>query len=219
MSVMFLPLRLIPLPVQCVVMSTVLDLAFSRDTSLSEHLDGLNQNVFRIHISDLNSTLYLGFKAGRTWVHPNHTGDVNVDITASTTGFARMCFAHEDPDDLVFQQVLKLSGDSEAMLRFKKLLAAADLKWEDELRASFGDFFGSRVAKAAHALVQAENKVTESSKNSLQNYLNHIQSPNEQRLQTWQAGVEQLCHQIKRNNAKLNRLEQRIIHLKQAENT
>lgn len=219
MSVMFLPLRLIPLPVQCVVMSTVLDLAFSRDTSLSEHLDGLNQNVFRIHISDLNSTLYLGFKAGRTWVHPNHTGDVNVDITASTTGFARMCFAHEDPDDLVFQQVLKLSGDSEAMLRFKKLLAAADLKWEDELRASFGDFFGSRVAKAAHALVQAENKVTESSKNSLQNYLNHIQSPNEQRLQTWQAGVEQLCHQIKRNNAKLNRLEQRTIHLKQAENT
>ena len=109
MSVIFLPLRLIPVPVQCVVMTTVLDLAFSRDPALREDLDGLNHKVFRIHVSDLNSMLYLGFKAGRTWVHPKHDGDVDVHIEATTVGFARMCFAKEDPDDLVFQQVLKLS--------------------------------------------------------------------------------------------------------------
>jgi len=219
MSVMFLPLRLIPLPIQCVVMSTVLDLAFSRETSLKEHLDGLNQKVFRIHVSDLNSTFYLGFKSGRTWVHPNHSGDVSVEISASTTGFARMCFAHEDPDDLVFQQVLKLSGDSEAMLRFKKLLAAADLNWEDELRASFGDFFGSRVAKAAYALVKVESKLTDTSQHALQQYLNHIKSPDEQRLQTWQAGVEQLMHQSNRTTHKLTRLKQRLAHLSKSQNT
>jgi len=219
MSIMFLPLRLIPLPVQCVVISTVLDLAFSRDSALSEHLDGLNQKVFRIHISDLSNTLYLGFKAGRTWVHPNHNGDVDVDITATTIGFARMCFAHEDPDDLVFQQVLKLSGDSEAMLRFKKLLAAADLNWEDELRSSFGEFFGSRVAKAAHALVEAERKLSHRSKQSLQQYLNHIQNPNGQRLQAWQAGVEQLAHQSNRMKHKISRLEQQLSHISTSKNT
>ncbi|MDQ6995350.1 MAG: SCP2 sterol-binding domain-containing protein [Mariprofundaceae bacterium] len=219
MSVMFLPLRLIPLPVQCVVISTVLDLAFSRDTSLKEHLDGLNQTVFRIHVSDLSSTFYLGFKAGKTWVHPMHTGDVAVEITASTSGFARMCFAHEDPDELVFQQVLQLSGDSEAMLRFKKLLAAADLNWEDELRSSFGDFFGTRVAKAAYALVKAEQKISSASKESLQHYLDRIKNPNQQRLQTWQAGVEQLAHQNNRIKTKITRLEHRVEHLQSAKNT
>ena len=216
MSVMFLPLRLIPLPVQCVVMSSVLDLAFSRNALLAEHLDGLNGKVFRIHVVDTQSVMYLGFKSGRTWVHAEHTAEVDVCIEATTTGFARMCFAKEDADDLVFQQVLKLSGDSEAMLRFKKLIAAADLDWEVELRSMFGDFFGTRVAKAAHALVAAEKKISNSSKDALQNYLQRMQTPNQQRLQAWQAGVEQLAHQTSKTKGKLTRLEHRLDALKAA---
>jgi len=210
MSVMFLPLRLIPLPVQCVVMSSVLDLAFSRDANLQEHLDGLNHKVFRIHVSDTNAVMFLGFKSGRTWVHAEHAGEADVRIEATTAGFARMCFAKEDPDDLVFQQVLKLSGDSEAMLRFKKLLAAADLDWERELRATFGDFFGTRVAKAAHALVAAEAKVSATSKDMLQDCLQNMHAPDQQRLQAWQAGVEQLAHQVSKLKGKTTRLEHRL---------
>jgi len=209
MSVMFLPLRLIPLPMQCVVMSSVLDLAFSRDESLHEHLDGLNSKVFRVHVTDTNTVMFLGFKSGRTWVHVEHTDEADVRIEATTAGFARMCFAKEDPDDLVFQQVLKLSGDSEAMLRFKKLLAAADLDWERELRAIFGDFFGTRVAKAAYALVAAEAKVSTTSKGMLQDCLKNMQTPNQQRLQAWQAGVEQLSHQVSKLKTKTTRLEHR----------
>ncbi|MDQ6955199.1 MAG: SCP2 sterol-binding domain-containing protein [Mariprofundaceae bacterium] len=219
MSVMFLPLRLIPLPVQCVVMSSVLDLAFSRDAKLNEHLDGLNGKVFRIHVSDMNTVMFLGFKSGRTWVHTDHQGVVDVRIESSIAGFARMCFAKEDPDDLVFKQVLKLSGDSESMLRFKKLLAAADLNWEQELRAIFGDFFGTRVAKAAHTLVAAEAKFSVSSKGILQDCLENMDTPNKQRLQTWQAGVEQLSHQMSRMKAKLTRLDHRCDALESPQNT
>jgi len=210
MSVMFLPLRLIPVPMQCVVMASVLDLAFSRDKALNSHLDGLNGKSFRIHVKDTGAVMYLGFKSTRTWVHPSFDGTADVQIEATTAGFARMCFAKEDPDDLVFQQVLKLSGDSEAMLRFKKLLAAADLDWEAELRAMFGDFFGSRVAKAAHLLVAAEAKVTSASKSMLEGCLQNMQTPDAQRLQAWQAGVEQLAHQISKAKGKATRLEHRV---------
>ncbi len=213
MSVMFLPLRLIPLPVQCVVVATVLDLAFSRDASLRPHLQGLQGKAFRITVTDMQQTFYLGFRGGKAWVHPKHEGGCDVDIEASTTGFARMCFTDVDPDDLVFEQVLKLSGDSESMLRFKKLLAAADLDWEQELRAAFGEFFGSRVAKAAHALVAAEQRVQQRSQQALQDYLAQMHTPNQERLQTWQAGVEQLAHNISRHKGKLTRLEHRLDHL------
>jgi len=210
MSVMFLPLRLIPLPVQCVVMASVLDLAFSRDANLNEHLDGLNGKVFRIHVTDTNAVMFLGFKSGRAWVHADCSDEVDVRIEATTAGFARMCFAKEAPDDLVFQQVLKLSGDSESMLRFKKLLAAADLDWERELRAIFGDFFGIRVAKAAHALVAAEAKLSSASKAVVQDCLTDMQTPNADRLQAWQAGVEQLSHQVSKLKGKTTRLEHRV---------
>jgi len=216
---MFLPLRLIPVSVQCVVMASVLDLAFYRNEALREHMDGLHGKVFRIHVLDTQSVMFLGFKSGHAWVHPQHNAEADVCIEATTAGFARMCFAKEDPDDLVFQQILKLSGDSEAMLRFKKLLAAADLDWEKELRAMFGDFFGTRVAKAAHALVAAEAKVSATSKDLMQDCFTHIQAPNSQRLQTWQAGVEQLAHQSSQLKGKLTRLEHRTDALSEVADT
>jgi len=210
MSVMFLPLRLIPVPVQCVVLSTVLGLFFARDKTLAPALEGLNGRVFRIHVRDTGAVFYMGFKKGQAWVHPNHVGAVDVEIDATTAAFARLCFAHEDPDELVFEQVLKLSGDSEAMLRFKKLLAQADLDWERELRDAFGDFFGSRVASAAHALVAAERKVTENAQKLLGERLSGMDVPDAERTQAWQAGVEDIHRKIGRVKARVTRIEHRL---------
>jgi len=212
MSVMFLSLRLIPVPVQCVVMTTVLELVFARDEKLKPYLADLEGRVFRIHVRDTNAVMFLGFSRGKPWVHPSCDGEADVRMNATTAGFARMCFGHEDPDDLVFQQVLKLSGDSDAMLRFKKLFHAADLDWERELRATFGDFFGSRVAKAAHLLVEAERKLAEGSKQAVSSSLRQMDLPDGERLQTWQAGVEQVSHKISRIKGRITRLEHRLDH-------
>jgi len=207
---MFLPLRLIPVPVQCVVLSTVLGLFFARDARLKSALEGLDGRVFRIHVRDTNAVFYMGFRRGQVWVHPSHEGDVAVEIDATTAAFARLCFAHEDPDELVFEQVLKLSGDSEAMLRFKKLLAEADLDWERELRSAFGDYFGSRVATAAHALVKAERKMSESAQQLIGKKLVGMQMPTAERTQGWQAGVEDLHRKISRVKARVTRIEHRF---------
>ncbi|NOR73417.1 MAG: hypothetical protein GQ467_06075 [Mariprofundaceae bacterium] len=209
MSVMFLPLRLIPVPVQCVVLSTVLELFFSRDKLLIPLLEALNGKVFRIHVRDTNAVIFLGFKQARPWVHPNHQGEVDVKLDATTAAFARLCFAHEDPDELVFEQVLKLSGDSEAMLRFKKLLAAADLDWERELRSAFGDFFGQRVATAANTLVAAEKKVAAGAQKLLEEQLKSMEIPDAERTQAWQAGVEDLHRKISRLKGRVTKTEHR----------
>jgi len=115
MSLMFLPLRLIPGAVQAVVLGTVLDLFFSRsdaspddgssDKNLAEHLDALDGRVYLIHVRDTGMDFYMGFRAGRPWVHTSCQQEPDVRIDATTAGFARLCFAHEEPDDLVFPQV------------------------------------------------------------------------------------------------------------------
>jgi len=207
MSLMFLPLRLIPAPVQAVVLGTVLDLFFSRDDSLAPLLEGLEGRIFRIHVRDMNTVFYMGFRAGKAWVHTSFDGDADVRIDATTAGFSRLCFAHEDPDDLVFQQVLKLSGDSEAMLRFKKLLQTADIDWERELRAGFGEFFGGRVAQAAKAMIAAESKVSSASHETVRQCLKQMAIPDQERFEAWLSGVEDTRRKISRMKARVTRLE------------
>jgi len=210
MSLMFLPLRLIPAAVQAVVLSTVLDLFFSRRDDLAGHLDALDGRVYLIHVRDIGMDLYMGFRAGRPWVHTACNQEPDVRIDATTGGFARLCFAHEDPDDLVFQQVLKLSGDSAAMLHFKKLLADADIDWERELRNGFGEYFGSRVAQAAKSLITLEDKASNTVHEAVSQCLKDMQVPDEARLNDWQAGVEDATRRLTRLKGKLTRLEHRI---------
>jgi predicted lipid carrier protein YhbT len=204
MNVMFLPLRLIPIPVQCVVAATVLNLGLQREPELQEQAYDLDGHVFRIHVRDTGALYFLSFKGGQAQVHPRHDGDIHVRISAEISGFARMIFNHEDPDDLVFRQLLTISGDSESMLRFKKLMQHADVQWEQELERAFGNFFGRRVAKAARAAIETEEKIRNNIHNTLQQGLHDLDTPGEQRVQQWQAGVEHLQH-------RLQRLEQRVV--------
>jgi len=207
MSVMFLPLRLIPVPVICVVLGSVLQLFFKDNKKLETTLDALEGKVLRIFIQDTGIVFFMGFKAGSVWVHPLSTQRVDVKIESTTVGFARLAFAKEDPDALVFQKVLKLSGDSETMLLFQKLLAELDLDWELELRQAFGDFFGRKVAKAAYALVETEKKLRESSTQFIDDALKGMDTPSKERLQLWQAGVESVDRKVNKLQRQLDKLE------------
>lgn len=207
MSVMFLPLRLIPVPVQCVVLGSVLQVFFKDNPKFEEVLDSLEGKVFRVFIKDTGSVMFIGFKSGSVWVHPSSKQRPDVKIESTTTGFARLSFAKEDPDTLVMQKVLKLSGDSESMLLFQKLLEKLDLDWELELRRAFGDFFGKKVAKAAYILVETENKIQQSSTKLIDNALKSMDTPSAERLQLWQAGVESISRKVNKLQRQLDKFE------------
>ena len=210
MSVMFLPLKLIPVPVQCVVLGSVLQVFFKDNPQLTSILDDLEGKVFRVFIQDTGAVLFIGFKAGSAWVHPSSTQRPDVKIESTVTGFARLSFAKEDPDTLVMQKVLKLSGDSQAMLLFQKLLQELDLDWELELRRTFGDFFGRKVAKAAYSLIEAEKKLREQSTRLIDGALRGMDTPSTENLQLWQAGVESVSRKVNKLQRKLDKLEYAI---------
>ncbi len=201
---------MIPQAVQCVVIGSVFNLVLLRENGLRDLARDLDGKVFRVHVRDIGLLFYLLFEDGLVRVHPEHRENVDVRISADSEGFARMLFEQEDVDDLVFRQLLRVSGDSESMLRFKKLMQAADIDWERELRAAFGDFFGRRVASAARALVATEQRMREGVQQSLQQGLRRMDVPDQQRLQNWQAGVEHGQHRIRRLEQRILRLEHRL---------
>ncbi len=215
MSVMFLPLRLIPVPVQCVVLTTVFDLYLTTHPSLRDHLDALDGKCCRLFVRDSGVVIFLLFSHSGIKARPEYHGEIAVRVESTTAGFARLCFGGEDADDLVFKQVLRLSGDSETMLRFKKLLAATDLDWERELRRAFGDFFGDRVVRAARGLIEMEQKSAAGARALVNDGLRRIGTPDEERMQRWQAQVEQLARKMPPLKGRVTRLEHRLQALEQ----
>ncbi len=210
---MFLPLRLIPVPVQCVVLTTVLDLYLSTHHGLREHLDALAGRCCRIFVRDSGVVIFLVFSHDGIKARPEFRGQVDVRVESTTTGFARLCFGGEDADDLVFKQVLKLSGDSETMLRFKKMLAETDLDWERELRLAFGDFFGDKVVRFARGLIAAEQKAAQGARQLVNGGLRRMGAPDEDRLQRWQAQVEVVARKLPPLKGRVTRLQHRLEEL------
>lgn len=208
---MFLPLKLIPVPVQCVVLGSVLQVFFKDNPKFEAMFDKLEGKVFRVLIQDTGAVMFIGFKQGSVWVHPSTTMRPDVKIESTTAGFARLSFAKEDPDTLVMQKVLKISGDSESMLLFQKLWEQLDLDWELELRRSFGDFFGRKVAKAAHALVAAERRAQLGSTKLVDGVFKAMDVPSEDRLQLWQAGVESVSRRVNKLQRRLDKLERQAM--------
>ncbi len=201
-----MPLRMIPVTVQCVVIASVFDVFLARDAALKVLAQSMQGKVYCIHVIDTHAKFYIGFSDVRVWVHSECDRVVDVEISSTLAGIVRLTFAKEDPDALVFEQVLRLSGDSEAMLLFKRLLTVADIDWERELRSSFGDLFGARIAKTAKAMIAFEQRARMHTLNSVNGYMRKIDIPQKERLQLWQAGVELVSRD-------LLRLQKRIRHL------
>ncbi|MDQ6964038.1 MAG: SCP2 sterol-binding domain-containing protein [Mariprofundales bacterium] len=207
---MFLPLRMIPVPVQCVILSTVFELYLATHRELQDHLDALEGRCCRILVRDSGVVIFLLFIDGKIRVRAEFEGAVDVYVTSTMSGFARLCFGSEDADDLVFKQVLKLSGDSETMLRFKKMLATTDLDWEMGLRQAFGDFFGDKVVRFARGLIAAEQRATQGAEQWINSSLHQMGAPDEAQLQRWQSQVEALSRKLPPLKGRVTKLEHRL---------
>jgi len=204
---MFLPIRLIPISVQCIVLNTALDLFLSNAKDLEGTLDALDGSVIQINVSDIQQVFFLGFEQHNIWVHPKHHQNADVILESSTTGFARLCFNGEDADELVLQKVMRLSGDSHIMLQFKKLFEQMDMDWDVTLQHAFGYRFGKRVSSAAKKLIELDQQCQVGGHAWAQRQLLRQGVPNEQRFEACLAGVEELQRQSQQLNKRMQRAQ------------
>ena len=113
----------IPLPFKKPFILPVLQQLFN--TAIDDgDMEFLTGRIIKIHITDSDSSIYLGYENKRFQLHGSVSADVCISGTAEA--FIHLAARQEDPDTLFFQRRLMIEGDTDLGLEFKNILDAID---------------------------------------------------------------------------------------------
>lgn len=126
-TIVGIPGRVIPYPVQKQVLSLVLNQAFREPLQHGE-LDFLDGARVRINVTDLNIDWLISVGSESfTPIDRELTEDVR--ISGESPDFILLATRHADPDTLFFQRRIRIEGDTELGLGVKNTMDSMD--WDD----------------------------------------------------------------------------------------
>jgi len=126
-SVIGIPGRFIPYPVQKQVLSLVLNQAFREPLHHGE-LDFLEGAKVRIRVTDLNIDWLISVESDSFTPLERELED-DVRISGESPGFILLATRQADPDTLFFQRRIRIEGDTELGLGVKNTMDSMD--WDD----------------------------------------------------------------------------------------
>ena len=126
-TIVGIPGRVIPYPLQKQVLSLVLNQAFREPLQHGE-LDFLDGARVRINVTDLNIDWLISVGSESfTPIDRELTEDVR--ISGESPDFILLATRHADPDTLFFQRRIRIEGDTELGLGVKNTMDSMD--WDD----------------------------------------------------------------------------------------
>ncbi|MDH3902626.1 MAG: SCP2 sterol-binding domain-containing protein [Xanthomonadales bacterium] len=126
-SVIGIPGRFIPYPVQKRVLSLVLNQAFREPLHHGE-LDFLEGAKVRIRVTDLNIDWLISVES-ESFTPIERELDDDVRISGESPDFILLATRQADPDTLFFQRRIRIEGDTELGLGVKNTMDSMD--WDD----------------------------------------------------------------------------------------
>lgn len=126
-SVIGIPGRFIPYPVQKQVLSLVLNQAFREPLHHGE-LDFLEGAKVRIRVTDLNIDWLISVES-ESFTPIERELDDDVRISGESPDFILLATRQADPDTLFFQRRIRIEGDTELGLGVKNTMDSMD--WDD----------------------------------------------------------------------------------------
>ncbi len=120
------PLRVVPVPIQNVVVERAINHIF-RDQLSDGDLDFLEGHFLHIEVTDLGYHWIISKLKDRLALFPIGV-ESSVSIRGSSREFVLLASRREDPDSLFFQRKLIIDGDTEMGLMIKNSMDCVDLE-------------------------------------------------------------------------------------------
>lgn len=174
---------------------------------LAESLDG---HVMAIRVDNTGLAIFLAVEHNQLHLRTRYEEDP--DVVLSGSPISLITLAGSDPESVIRDGHVTMSGDALIGEKFQRLLRFAQPDIEDELANVVGDVVANQASSLARGIGNAAGQVSDRLHNRFSDYLTKDRGalPTPEHFQGFRDDVEQLRDDVARSAARLNILKARL---------
>lgn len=182
--------------------------ALSLDESRLDKIKELEGKVLKVIITPLGVSFFIAFRDNQLQLLADYDQQVNTVIESSPLGLIRLSFLPASKVRSLFNDQIKITGDTELGQDIKRLFDELDIDWEGHL----AQFTGDVVAYQIGSLVRNGLDFTRQTKRSLrQNLTEYLQEelrlfPSREEVDDFFNDVDSVSLDVERLSARINLL-------------
>jgi ubiquinone biosynthesis accessory factor UbiJ len=189
-----------------------LQIAINQAAKLDEQmplkLQSLEDKVLELIISPLNVNFFILFKAGEIHLLDHWENGADTVIHSNPIGLIRLSLLPASKARSLFNDKIRMTGDTELGQKVKQLFDEMDIDWEGHLAHFTGDVVAHQIGSFVRKGFAFKKQFNESMKHNLTEYLQEelrvVPSLNE--LEDFFAKVDELSLNVERLQAHINQL-------------
>lgn len=182
--------------------------AIQLDDQLPVRLKELNSKVIEILLSPLNVGFFIEFRDGVIQLLAHHDAPADTVIQSSPMGLIRLSILPASKARSLFNDSIRISGDTELGQRVKKIFDSIDIDWENHLARFTGDIAAYQIGRFVRKSLSFKQTIDESMRLNVTEYLQEELrlTPSVREINDFFQDVDDLSLDVERLHAHLNHL-------------
>lgn len=181
----------------------------AEQTPARELAESLEGESMAIRVRDTGLAIYLHVDGGRLGIRTRYDEEPAVVLSGSPLSLAAL--AGSDPQGVIRDGHVKMSGDALLGAKFQQLLRFAQPDFEDELANVVGDVAANQAGKVARGLAGVAGTVSDRLQSNFGEYLTEDRQalPSREQFSDFRGDIERLRDDVARAEARLRLLQAR----------
>lgn len=178
------------------------------DEQMPARLNAFDNKTLEIIISPLNVNFFIHFKDGEIVLLDCYDREADTVIHSNPLGLIRLSLLPASKARSLFNDKIRITGDTELGQQVKKLFDEMDIDWEGHLAQFTGDVVAHQIGSFVRKGMAFKKKLDESLQQNVSEYLQEELRvmPTKYELEDFFAEVDELSLSVERLQAHVNQL-------------
>ncbi|MGM9453094.1 ubiquinone biosynthesis accessory factor UbiJ [Legionella bozemanae] len=189
-----------------------LQIAINKAARLDEHmpakLQALDNKTLEMIISPLNVNFFILFKDGEIILMDSYDRGADTIIHSNPLGLIRLSLLPASKARSLFNDKIRMTGDTELGQHVKKLFDEMDIDWEGHLAHFTGDVVAHQIGSFVRKGMAFKKRLDDSMRQNMSEYLQEELRlfPTKYELEDFFVEVDELSLSVERLQAHINQL-------------